>query len=416
MTLRELAVGCGLLGLAGTLSGQIPILSGVEGSTHAGRVIKTVDRTSSVPGVSEWHVDPRPEVSIGMIEGPKEHLLVNVIDATELDDGTIVLALFHREFFRLRYFDQAGAFITSVGRWGEGPFEFTRGFRSLSTLPGDSLIIVSDDHRYSVFGPVAQKVRSGRFRFPVGSIPLGVVASDFVVLASVGTPDDLTPGTSRYRWTFSVFDTDTETVTAIGALSSESVVGREGEILRLPFNSRPHWSLGGSRVWLGDSSRGRIDGYRPSDGSQVSIHLERPATPVTDADEDRWKEFDLRRAGSEDLRRVYERHHRGLDFPETFPRFQDLQIDESGNLWVLQYEPPWSEETYVWDVFHPEEGTHLAMVTIPFAVLGSRLRTSMSPMSPLLEIGRDYVLVKHAGPLGVVRVRKHRLTKVHPAR
>lgn len=395
----------------------LPLVSGIGNvHPHPGARVFFNEQDAEAPSQARWRVEPSPEVSIGTVEGPEEYVLVNVIDATVLRDGTVVLALFHGNFFRLRYFDESGTFVTSAGRWGEGPFEFTRGFLSLDALPGDSLMIISDGYRYSIFGPRGEGVRSGRLSLPTGSMPLGLVDRHHVALQDPRTRRSATPGLTRYGWSFSVFDIATETVAPVGVLpDTRGALGERGVLLRLPFEPQPYWSASHGRLWFGHSGRARIEGYDPSDGSRLNIQLDRPPRAVTAQTERQWKEFDLARAPNEELRRAFEGHHRGLDFPETFPRFQGIEVDGSGNVWVLRYEPPWSEAAYVWDVFDPQ-GDRLATATAPFEVLGSRLRTSRSFLGPLLEIGDDYMLVKDTGPFDVVQVSKHRLVKELPAR
>lgn len=361
----------------------------------------------------EWRVDPQPDLALGSVDGPEEYLFVNVIDGASLSDGTIVLALFHRNFFRLRYYDEDGGFITSAGRWGEGPFELTRGFGSLGVLPGDSLLIVSSDHRYHVFGPRGEEARSGRLPLPAGSMPRGAVGPHHVALQDPQPRTTPAEGVTSYDWSFSVFDARGEEMVSLGALpGSRSALGEGGLILRLPFEPRPHWKAGKDRFWFGHSARPWIEGYDPADETRRRIHVDRPPRPVSGTDEERWKEFDLRRA-SDDVRGEFARHHRGLDFPETFPYFQGIDVDQSGNVWILRYQPPWSESPYLWDVFDPA-GTRIATVVIPFDVLGPRLRDRPG-LSPLLEIGEDYVLVMGAtGPYDVIQVRRHRIIKETP--
>jgi hypothetical protein len=123
-----------------------------------------------------------------------------------------------------------------------------------------------------------------------------------------------------------------------------------------------------------------------------------------------WKEFDLRGTSGR-IRQGYEDHHKRVSFPEAYPVFQGLQVDLDGNLWVLRYEPPWSTEDYRWDVFS-REGEWIAVTSIPFEVLHPTDRTRpSSTSSSLMEIGEDYVLIRHQDDLGVERVRRHFLRR-----
>jgi hypothetical protein len=135
-----------------------------------------------------------------------------------------------------------------------------------------------------------------------------------------------------------------------------------------------------------------------------------PQRPVTSEDQRLWKEFDLRGTNG-NTRRGLEAHHRRVDFPEGFPLFQDLEVDAAGNVWVLRYEPPWSEAPYHWDVFDPE-GKRLAEASVPFGLLGPSFRTRTESMfGPLKEIGENYLLLVKKNELGVEQVMKYGLLK-----
>jgi hypothetical protein len=97
-------------------------------------------------------------------------------------------------------------------------------------------------------------------------------------------------------------------------------------------------------------------------------------------------------------RRIQYEHFYGLNhpLPERVPAFQGIIVDDEANVWLERYRLPWETESR-WEVVGPE-GRWLGQVVTP-----PRLR--------LLQVGRDFVLGRHADSLGVERVRVHPLRK-----
>ncbi len=373
-------------------------------------------RSSLPQAVPLWKVDEEYEVSIGAAEGPDESLLYAVRDATALSDGTLVVAMFRGEFFELRYYSPEGVFITSAGRFGEGPFEVSgRGWGAMTRLAGDSILIVGEDRRYSVFGPRGERARSGRLSLAPFSSPVGFLDEThlgLVAFYSIGESGELESEGIR----FLIQDLEADSTELAGSVQDTPIhaMGDNGLFLNLPFPPEAVWTTGGGFLWYGTSDDREIRGQGPGGGAhRAGVRLERSPKPVTKEDQERWKEFDLGRAANRDMERQFRRHHGRVEFPETLPLYQTLHTDETGNLWVLRYEPPLSEADFIWDVF-AADGSPLAQVRVPFGVLGHLAREGPRS-SMVLEIGADYFLVQDQDGFGVERVRKYRLHRAAPS-
>ncbi|MCJ7629313.1 MAG: hypothetical protein MUO50_13115 [Longimicrobiales bacterium] len=409
---RWLAMPCilGLL-LGTTISGKLSVnerFLGLEAQAHSGTDWSLFPQTAS-----QWQVDPTPEVSIGLRDGPEPYLLLNVIDATVLRNGTIVVGLYYRSLFELRYYDSLGVHITSSGRYGNGPFEIgPGGFSSVERLSGDSVLVIGLDHRFSVFGPRGEQVRSGRLPLPGSSIPSQLLDDQHLSLWTVQRVGSESFGREvPSEMSFQVFDIDSGISKPAGRVFDQRTrLDDSGLFLHLPFEPRAHWASGAGRLWFGNSGTAEIQGFNPATQDPEILLLDDDRRSVTRDDEQSWKEFDLRGTNG-DRRRQFKAYHRRVEFPESFPFFQDLQVDVSGNVWVLSYEPPWSERDYVWRVFE-SGGGRIATAVGPYSALDLSIRTDRpSPFSPIKEIGDDYVLTLHKDELGVEQVRKYRLIK-----
>lgn len=365
---------------------------------------------AQAPQPRGWEVEVEPEVSIGMVDGPEEYLLVNVIDALALSDGTIVLGLFHRTFFELRYFSESGDYIASAGRYGDGPFEVSAGFISLERMAGDSIFVAGLDHRYSVFGPRGEQGRSGRLSLPPAAYPIGLVDDQHLAVQTtqqVGVPTS--SGLNEFRHGFFIVDLDSGEARALELEARSRSMLDEGYFLKIPFDPMPSWAVGGGALWIGTGSSREVVGF-PVDGSGTTrVAVEWSPSTVSRRDRSRWKSENLRGVDGP-RRRQLQRYHGDLVFPDEMPSVQRVDATVDGNLWVLRYEPPWSDEDYTFEVFD-SAGRPLGTASMPFDILGPSLRRRSTAVSPLSEIGNDYIIVRDKGEYGEPIVRRYRMVQ-----
>jgi hypothetical protein len=323
------------------------------------------------PEIERWTIDERSAVSIGVIEGPDEYVLPNVVGGTVLDDGTIVLDVFTPGLFELRYYDAGGTFITSAGHYGEGPFEVGElGPRGTLRLPGDSILVVGADSRYAVFGPRAEHGRQGRLPHLAGGfLAVGALDSGQIVyhgwIETMTRPD----GWRRFRERGVIADLESDS--AIEAVQMWGRIGwhdPDNRVYTNPFTPDAYVTGSAGVVWAAASEADEVRAYAPDGSLRTVVRLTKARTRVTRSVRKRYKEVVLRQVG-EDRRRELRRHLARAEYPETMPLIQGLKSDREGNAWVRRYEPRYSEEDERWDVFSPS-GTWLRTVVIPFDRLG----------------------------------------------
>ncbi len=148
-------------------------------------------------------------------------------------------------------------------------------------------------------------------------------------------------------------------------------------------------------------------------GESVSIELDHSREPVTRRMRSRFREWQKRGVTGDRLRNM-EEYHRRIEFPDSLPLYQDLKTDEAGRVWVLRYEPPWSEQEYSWEVYDPQGGK-VATVTAPHGLLHSCVRNRSGGCPPgvkMYSFEDGYLLTIEAnGEYRVPVVRKYRLSK-----
>ncbi len=398
--------------IALVLLGPAHLLGPAGASAHEAEAQRIHGALQDPPAFNqEWRVSPAPDLVIGVVEGADEYVFTNIFDATVLRDGTIVVVQLGRNLFEVRYFDRDGTFLTSVGRFGEGPFEFEGGEPlALGRLEGDSLLIVSVGHKYSMFGPRGEKVRSGRLPLSELYRQAYVVDRDHVAFEKWDLSPPAKPGPVTYRSLIVLLDRVTESLDTIArAPLWQAWFNAEGMEYPAPFSMASHVAAGLGTLWWGHSDNRAVRGLPMTGMLPLTMELRRPKLPVTGDLESRYKEFDFSRYGN--VYRDLASYHRQMVFPDSLPGYQRLEVDVEGNLWVLAYEPPWSEEDYLWDVYSPE-GAPVATVSVPSAIVDDCVRTRIfRTCDPFLEFGDDYVLLKHRDELGVARVVRYMLLK-----
>ena len=179
-----------------------------------------------------------------------------------------------------------------------------------------------------------------------------------------------------------------------------------------PFSSIALAGAGGERLWLFSPNSAEVRGYSVDGALEVVARAAWSRVPVTREDERRWREFAMGRRVNPASRRRQLDHHRRIEFPDSLPLFEDIQVDPDGNVWLARFEPPWSGEDRVWEVVS-RDGEWLGSVRLPVAAFVSCARRR--PMSircrAVMFTSRTHVLTRQVGELGEQRVMLFRIQK-----
>jgi hypothetical protein len=387
--LSSLSSGCG-----GTVE-----RSGAAVRDSAG--IRIVENPAPDPDAAPlWTVAAEPRVDIGLLEGAEAYQLSQVGGAVRLSDGRIVVA--NGGSHELRYYDSTGTFLTSAGRKGSGPGEFEM-LGSLFALSGDTVAAYDGRlRRISLFAPDGAFVRSLTIAFPAGApSPIGqfrdgswLCNRGFVFFPS-GTGTQLVRDTVPLL----VFEPTGALRDSIGRFPGpELYIVGQGNSARggsLPFGTNTATAVAGDRFYAGHTARYEISRYTQAGAPEELVRLAWTPIPVTGDDLARYKAERLARA-SAGTRQSLERAYRDMPFPSTFPAFVSLEVDASGNLWVLAASRP-GDLRRRWTVFAPD-GVALGAVETP-------------PGMWVREVGQDYVLGTWRDDLDVEHVRLYGLQR-----
>lgn len=348
----------------------------------------------------EWRIGPEPVVSIGEMEGDEPYLLHEVSSFFRMPDGRIVVA--NRGTEEVRVFDPFGTHLATLGGKGEGPGEFwTLG--EVEPWPGDSILAWDfRDFGISIFdaggnygrtfflqsgadhprdGPTPGATRADGTIFSVDELWYGVHGID--------PASPVTADSARVE----IWDGEGERLGDLGYLLDEEISlirGSRGHREYVPdvysgeFATTP-W---GDLVVAGPNKPYEIRAFR-TDGTLARIvRLEHEPRAPTEADRQIYLErmagggvieprtgLPLPEAVVQDRRQFFEL----VPLAEHLPAFSAILTDETGYLWVREYDAPHDERPApLWTVFDPD-GRVLGFVETPVGL-------------EIQQIGEDYIL------------------------
>lgn len=358
-----------------------------------------------------WSVASEPDVVIGGWDATGPHAIFSVQRFTRLSDGAIAVLLWSRALFEVRIFEPDGSHRTTFGRSGDGPFEVGRYPPvSMTRLPGDSLRIVSQDNRVSVFGPNGEQGRSGRLDYTGRLSPSGWVTEDRFLSSRAATAGTEMDGWSEVQGTYQLESINGGRVADLATYRGRAWSKMNQGAFAEPYSGRRVHATAPGRVLIGESQRWEIREW-DAEGRLRRV-IRKPDSPreVTGDLRDAYVSWQQDRYSGvdPDLRRGLQAFQREIRFASHLPAFQDLELDAEGNLWALRYELPWAESALVWDVFDPE-GRWLGPVEIPFEHM-SRCRNEIAGCYDF-EIGRDYILVRDHDEFDAVQLKVYQLRR-----
>jgi hypothetical protein len=362
------------------------------------------------PG-SEWQVG-RVITSIGEVRGDPAHELFQALDATRLDDGTVVVG--NSSSGELRFFDREGAFLRTVGSIGGGPGEFrgARALRAVTRVAGDTLITWDIYGRLvSVFAPDGRFVRSFSLDGPDQQHFFGGVFADrsllmYVFEYPVSEPGEpIQEGVVRNPMTLFRYGVDHALACSIrGIQSSEKFQARWGPWGMVstdpPFGRVTSISVGGTRTYVSTGDADEISVYGESGSLEMLIRRTLEPTRVTPemASRDKERRIEEERGEMEEasveprvLRMIEE-----LPYPEIVPPYASTVLDSEMNLWAEEF-PVVEDGPRQWSVFDPG-GVWLGRVTLPNGL-------------EVYEIGSDYILGRATDEMEVERILVFELLK-----
>ena len=344
-----------------------------------------------------WRIGPEPTVSIGQLEGEEPYLLHRAFRSFRMPDGRIVVANVGTE--QIRMFDALGNHLRTWGGTGEGPGEFLS-LSHVAPWPGDSIIAwYSPGLRLSVFDADGNYGRAFALQSEEEAVWLRarpIAVRDDGTILSINDPEDADTAVVE------IWAGDGALVASLGTLPGREVIVTTNErgsreLKGIAFSRELVTGLWGDLVVASPTTHYEIRAYQ-ADGALARIVRREHVTRVP-------AEADLEWYIAEQVAMFgntpglppgfVDRARQSLQstpLARTFPAFSTVLADETGHLWVREYDLPGEERPApLWTVFDPE-GHVLGFIETP-------------PGLRIHQIGEDYMLVHTRDELDIEYVQ-----------
>jgi len=380
-----------------------PSTSGFTVRDSAGvRILATTASVDST--VLPWTVDPEPSLDIGTAAGDESRQLFGVGDVLRLSDGTIVLE--NRGSSEIRFFDASGKGVRSTGGSGDGPGEY-RVLAGLAEAPDGSLVAFDRGlGRFTTLGAESTLKGTVQLQPTRSSVhPLrlyrlaGYLGEGTVVLVAYAYPADMQPRPMVY-WdsvpslAYSLDGTLRDTVAEFSGMDMYATGSSTGHLW---FGRLSSVDVQGGEIFITDGGAYEVRVYGPDGHLRRILRHERGPRSVTAEEEELLKDWFFARAADEEGRRRVRKMLSEYPRAQQKPWISNLIVDETGAVWVEEWESRFVSAPRTWGVFSAE-GRWIGSIRLPARFVPRR-------------IGRDYVLGLWRDDLDVEHVQKYRLRR-----
>jgi len=281
---------------------------------------------------ARWRVGAEPLLDLAESGTGDAHEFYRVRNVTRLPDGSI--AVVNRGSSEIRKFSADGAFVGSVGGYGDGPGEFSN--LQQVELVGDSML-VRDVRRVALFGPDLRHVRT--LPLHPGARSLHYLGNGTMVAPVImDYPEE--HGLVRAPEVLLVYDLDGARRDSIGwTPGSEEYV--TDALMGFPlFGKTSVLDTHGDRIFLGASDHMQVEEV-DANGDTLRI-LRIPDYPLTLTPEEVQAERSLRLnpplpPGVTSLPPPFVEAVEGMPSPETRPAYADMLVDPTGAVWLRPF-------------------------------------------------------------------------------
>jgi hypothetical protein len=354
--------------------------------------ISIVEPRASEPKPAQWAVDTEPYWLVGELEGQTEYLFSRIAGALDLGDGRVVVA--DGGTNELRFFDDDGQWIESLGGEGQGPGEFEY-IRALDFCYPDGFVAFDlnwQKNNYLMDGTFVEKTV---LRVPSGITPYSLACDSGgnVLMLGWGRDGSGGPIIGFHQAYDQLLLTDAE-----GEIQADLGERLSSERIGSQYGSRPHpagratrMALHDGLMFVGSGESFEVE-VRSLDGTLTHL-LRGPqiSLEVTEPMKDAYLQGQLARAEDATRRASLRSQIEGWEWPATAPAFTELMVDGAGVVWVKRFSiEPDTNET--WSLLDMDRGY------LGYIELGAG--------QELLSIGDEDLLVRIIDEFDVERVGK----------
>ncbi|MXX55125.1 MAG: hypothetical protein F4Z44_04985, partial [Gemmatimonadetes bacterium] len=281
---------------------------------------------------ARWRVGAEPLLDLAESGTGDAHEFYRVRNVTRLPDGGIVVV--NRGSAEIRKFTANGAFVGSIGGYGEGPGEFSN--LQQVELVGDSML-VRDVRRVALFGPDLRHVRT--LPLHPGARSLHYLDSGALVAPVImDYPEE--HGLVRAPEVLLAYDLEGARRDSIGATRGSEEYVTDALMGSPLFGKTSVLDTHGDRIFLGSSDYMQVEEV---DANGDTLRIFRiPDYPLTLTPEEVRAERNLRLnpplpPGVTSLPPPIVEAVEGMPSPETRPAYADMLVDPTGAVWLRPF-------------------------------------------------------------------------------
>lgn len=341
---------------------------------------------------SRWRIHPKPVVDLTAGGSGPNHEFADVAGMMSLADGSLIVA--DARYREIRLYSPEGVFLTSAGRAGEGPGEFSGGITEMVGAAGDTALVLDWDGRVSVFGPdlaLARTFGLMSIADAIHDLGNGSMAVEYSVpfsardaLGSIRNPGVL--------WRFDNEGTRLDSIAETAGYEEYVTTNSRGNRVSVAavFAKVAQVAVHEGRIFVGNAEVMEVE-ERTRDGELVRI-LRIPGYPLALSATVLEAEREARLGGStSSLRREAAEN---TPASGTRPAYSEMIVDPSGAVWLQQYRGASEEtETRLWEVL-AADGIWLGTVEVPdgFRIVDIELDAVLGVWYDELEVQHPRVL------------------------
>jgi hypothetical protein len=367
LVLAPLAVACG-----GGSTREAAIVTDSAGVTivvNPDRGMWTID--------TRWSLVPRPRIQVGNQPYDPDQRIYRGEHTRLRSDGAIVVA--NRGMGDVRIFDAGGYHLATLRLQRDPTLEVGRP-RRVYPQAGDTLLVYEAGGGLAVYAPDNELLRRFSVALPDEPYwgdpePAGPFADGSFLVIGRFAVDSTRTGMQRSTMRLMRFGADGRFIESFGDYEDATeIVGDEIYV----FGPTGVVAAGDSTVWYSDTESYELREIASGGRLVRIVRLDLPPPPVMTADLSAFRVGAVRQLRREMSDEEAEATVDGYTYAETFPTFDQLIVDELGNIWARSYR--WFDmgADYLWRVFD-REGRYLGEVVVPY------------PLT-VHQIGADYVL------------------------
>jgi len=281
------------------------------------------------------------DLSIGVKEGDENYILFRPSDIEVDAEGNIYVL--DSGNHRVQVFDRNGKYLRTIGRKGEGPGEIKMAFKMSMGPDGKLYLLDIGNFRITIFNRDGEYV--GDFK-PKKGFPNDISVDD---QGEVFLSSDMRDKAGKGIINISRYDQKGEALLSYGNFKKREfqwiTIGSKSGVptlLAIPTGYEPEtvWTIDPKgNLYVGYGDKYEISFY--SREGKLKRRFGRKWTPMKIAREEK-------RAVLDGLENVPSQVKKQIIFPDFKPAFDDMIVDEEGNLWVSIP----SKEGYTYDIFN----------------------------------------------------------------